>query len=113
MIAARAEALRAFCGAYQRGVADYRAAFLRVDAEGKPLYDARTDAAIRRIGAYVFTGDPQAGAKIKDGVGWYDDGAALDVADVAAQIAWFEAQGLVKGHTDPKDIIDTSFLPQR
>jgi len=113
MIAARPAALLAFCRAYQRGVADYRAAFLRVDAEGKPLYDARTDKAVGQIGAYVFTGDPQAGPKIKDGVGWYDEGAALDVADVAAQIEWFEAQGLVKGHTDPKDIIDTSFLPQR
>ena len=31
---------------------------------------------------YVFTGDPQAREKILSGVGYYDEGAALDVADV-------------------------------
>jgi NitT/TauT family transport system substrate-binding protein len=113
MIADNADAVRAFCKAYQRGVADYRAAFLGTDPQGKPLHDARTDAAVKDIQAYVFTGDPQAATKIEDGVGWYDEGAALDVADVANQIAWFEAQGLVKGPIDPKSIIDTSFLPQR
>ncbi len=113
MIAERRGALQAFCKAYQRGVADYRAAFLRVDAAGKPVYDAGADAAVADIEPYVFTGDPQASAKIKDGIGWYDEGAALDDSDVAAQIAWFEAQGLVKGPIDPKDVIDSSFLPTR
>jgi NitT/TauT family transport system substrate-binding protein len=113
MIAARAPALHAFCQAYRRGVADYRAAFLRVGGDGKPLYDARTDAAIADIEPYVFTGDANAAAKIKDGAAWYDEGAALDVQDIAAQIGWFEAEGLVKGHLDPASIIDTSFLPQR
>jgi NitT/TauT family transport system substrate-binding protein len=111
MIGTRADALRAFCKGYQRGVADYRDAFLRFSAPGKPIYDERTDAAIPPIQAYVFTGDPKAADKIKDGIGWYDAGAALDVKDVGAQVAWFEAQGLVKGHVDPAEIIDTSFLP--
>jgi hypothetical protein len=44
-------------------------------------------------------------------LGWYDEGGALDARDVAAQIAWFEAQGLLKSHVDPADVIDTSFLP--
>ena len=48
------------------------------------------------ITKYVFTGDPVAArAKILDGVGYYDAGGALDVADVEAQCtAWFVAQGL-------------------
>ncbi|HEY0421294.1 MAG TPA: ABC transporter substrate-binding protein [Acetobacteraceae bacterium] len=113
MVAERAEDLRRFCRAYQRGVGDYRAAFLRFGADGKPLYDANTDAAISQITKYVFTGDPSAEAKIKAGIGWYDEGAALDVADVRAQLAWFSEQGLVKGAIDPAEIIDTSFLPVR
>jgi NitT/TauT family transport system substrate-binding protein len=113
VLASRPAAIHDFCTAYQRGVADYRAVFLRVDAAGKPIYDAATDAAIAQIQTFVFIGDPGGPTKIKDGVGWYDVGAALDVQDVAAQIGWFEEQGLVKGHLDPKEIIDTSFLPQR
>jgi NitT/TauT family transport system substrate-binding protein len=113
MIARRADALHRFARAYQRGVADYRAAFLRLDASGKPIEDAATDAAILLIAAYVFTGDPDARQKIIDGVGYYDAGAALDVKDVTAQLEWFRKQGLLKGDLDAAAIIDTGFLPTR
>jgi NitT/TauT family transport system substrate-binding protein len=113
MIAERADALHRFARGYQRGVADYRAAFLRLDAAGKPIQDAATEAAIPLITKYVFTGDPDARAKIIDGVGYYDAGGALDVKDVTAQLAWFRKQGLVKGDLDAAAIIDTGFLPTR
>ena len=113
MIDKRADDLRKFCQVYQRGVAAYRAAFLRLDATGKPIFDAATDAAIADITKFVFVGDPAAASKIKAGLGWYDEGAALDVADVRTQLAWFSAQGMVKGQINPDDIIDTRFLPQR
>ena len=113
MIAERAAALHAFCRGYQRGVADYRAAFLHFDAGGKPVYGADTDRAITDLQKYVFTGDPNAGEKIKNGIGWYDEGGALDVGDIRAQLAWFREQGLVKGEIDPAAIIDTAFLPTR
>ncbi len=106
----RADELRKFCVAYRQGVAAYRAAFLNF-TDGKPVYGAQTDRAIAEISKYVFTGDPQAAAKIKDGAGWYDEGAALDVADVRAQIAWFEEQGLVKQKVDPAEVIDTGYMP--
>ena len=105
--------LRRFAQAYQRGVADYREAFLRLDAAGKPVVDAKTEAAIPAITAYVFTGDPEAKRKILQGVGYYDAGGALDVADVADQVRWFRAQGLVKGDADPMTMMDTRFLPTR
>jgi NitT/TauT family transport system substrate-binding protein len=106
MIASRADTLRRFCAGYRQGVADYRAAFLATPPVG-------TGAAIAAITKYVFTGDPAAEAKIKAGIGWYDDGAALDVADVKSQLAWFQAQDMVKGPIDPAEIIDTGFLPTR
>jgi NitT/TauT family transport system substrate-binding protein len=111
MLASGAAALHGFARGYRRGVADYRAAFLRRDGSGRLINDLATDAAIADISKYVFTGDPQAHAKILGGVGWYDDGAALDVADVRAQLAWFTAQGMVKAQINPDDIIDTRFLP--
>lgn len=111
MIDKRADALRKFCAGYQRGVAAYREAFLRFSAPGQPVRDALTDAATAPIEKYVFTGDPKAAEKIRDGIGWYDAGAALDVDDIRHQVAWFEEQGLVKQHIDPAAIIDTRFLP--
>ncbi len=113
MIAQHADVLKRFARAYQKGVADYRAAFLRLDAQGKPIVDATTDAVIPLITKYVFTGDPNARQKIIGGVGYYDEGGALDVADVIAQLKWFKAQGLVKGDADPQSVIDTQFLPTR
>jgi NitT/TauT family transport system substrate-binding protein len=113
MVTDKPDLLKRFAKAYQRGVADYRAAFLRLDAQGKPIADAKTEAAIPLIAKYVFIGDPAARDKILAGVGYYDEGAALDVADVIAQVNWFKAQGLVKGDSDPRGMIDTRFLPTR
>jgi len=113
LIEAKPELLHRFAKAYQRGVADYRAAFLRLDAAGKPVNDAKTDAAIPLITKYVFTGDPAAREKILAGVGYYDEGAALDVADVVDQVRWFKTQGLVKGEGDPKAMLDTRFMRTR
>ena len=106
MIDERADALRGFCAAYRHGVADYRAAFLTPGAS-----DAVAVAQLRKIRVHVRS--RTADARIREGIGWYDDGAALDVDDVKAQLAWFEAQGMVKGAIDPGDIIDTRFLPAR
>ncbi|HEX4369542.1 MAG TPA: ABC transporter substrate-binding protein [Rhodopila sp.] len=113
MIANKPELLRHFAAAYQRGVADYREAFLRHDAAGHPVVDAKTDAAIALLTKYVFTGDPNARQKILNGVGYYDAGGALDAKDVENQVRWFKAQGLVKGDMDPAAMLDTHFLPTR
>ncbi len=110
MIEDHADALHRFARAYQKGVADYRRAFLRHDAAGRPVHDAETDAVIPLIRKYVFASDPDARRKIIDGAGYYDEGGKLDVADVAAQLRWFIAEGLVKQKIDPAEIIDTRFL---
>jgi NitT/TauT family transport system substrate-binding protein len=113
MIAGKPDVLKRFAAAYQKGVADYRQAFLRLDPQGHPIIDATTDAVIPLLTKYVFAGDPETRRKILDGVGYYDAGGALDVADVREQVRWFKAQGLVKGNADPAAMIDTRFLPAR
>ena len=113
MIAKHADALHRFCRAYQKGVADYREAFLRLDAQGKPIIGPKTDAVIPLIEKYVFTGDPHAREKILAGVGYYDAGGALDVGDITRQLRWFKAQGLVHGDKDAAALMDTYFLPTR
>jgi len=113
VIERQADLLHRFAGAYRKGVDDYREAFLRLDAQGRPIIDASTDAMIPLITKYVFTAEQDARSKILEGVGYYDAGGALDVADVEAQYAWFAAQGLVKPGIDPASLIDTRFLPTR
>lgn len=105
MIDTRADDLRNFCAAYQKGITDYREVFI-----AKSVDDAKAIADIQR---YILQSDPQAASKIREGMGWYDPGAALDVADVKSQLAWFTAQGMVKGNIDAAEIIDTRFLPTR
>ena len=113
MIKQNEAVLRRFAKAYQRGVADYRQAFLRLDAQGKMVTDGGTEKAIEDIVAYVFAGDPDAREKILGGVGYYDEGAALDVADVKEQLAWFRAREMLRGESNPDSLIDTRFLPVR
>ena len=108
-IAAKPDRLHRFARAYQRGVADYREAFLRTEG-GQPVRDATTDAAIPLLQKYVFTGDPDGPRKIMDAVGWYDEGGRLDAKDVAAQLRWFTEQGMVKTESTAADIIDTRFI---
>lgn len=107
MLDGRPDTLRRFLRAYRRGVADYRDGFLRLDAAGKPVRDAKTAALIPLIQRYVYAGDPDGPRKIEEGVGYYDEDARLDVQDVAAQLRWFTGQGLVKGQIEPADVIDT------
>jgi NitT/TauT family transport system substrate-binding protein len=105
MIDTRADDLRAFCAAYRHGVADYRAAFL--------LPGGDSDAAVADIRKFLFASNPDGPRLIREGVGWYDEGAALDVADVKAQLAWFTEENMVKGRINADDIIDTRFMPTR
>jgi NitT/TauT family transport system substrate-binding protein len=107
-ISERAADLHNFCTAYKMGVADYRAAFLTPNAA-----PGLAEAAIADIRKFIFASDPDGARKIRQGIGWYDENAALDVADVRAQLDWFQEQGMVKGEVDAKAIIDTSFLPTR
>lgn len=111
MLAERRDDVARVVRAYQRGVADYRHAFLRKGPDGKPIADASTDAAIAAITKYIYTGDPAARAKILEGIGWYDKDAALDIADVENQVRWFRAQGMIHEAFAPSSVIDPSFVP--
>jgi len=111
LLAGDADAVHRTVRAYQRGVADYRTAFLRRDAAGQPMQDESTDTAVADITHYVFEGDAGAKAKILADVGWYDADAALDADDVARQVRWFGEQGLIREAADPASLIDLRFVP--
>ena len=110
VLSERADTVQRLARAYQRGVADFRDAFLRLDTAGAMMRDARTDAVMPLLQKYVYIGDPDGPRKISENVGYYDEGAKLDVADVAAQLRWFTEQGMVKTAVDPAEIMDLRFI---
>lgn len=101
-----------FVRAYQQGLADYAAAFLKKDAAGARVFDAATDAAAAQIAKYVYPSDaPDVGAKKTVAAAFYVDAQGrLDVADIVKQIRWMQAQGLVDAAVDPMVTMDLGFV---
>ena len=93
-----------FITAYQKGIADYRAAFIDDDENQQEI--------LTLIHKYVYKDQNPAKAlgKIKNGAMYIEKDGRLDVADVYRQIAWHKKQGLVNKTADPASIIDNSFI---
>lgn len=100
-----ADMVRRFVKAYQRGVADYRAAFIEGDK-------AMQDKVVAMIHKYVYRDQPAAEAnpKIRNGAMFITKGAALDAQDVREQVQWYKEQGLVDQSADPDQFINTDFV---
>ncbi len=94
-----------FVRAYQKGVADYRAFFIdkTVTSDDVPTF----------IHKYVFADEPQASAfaKIRGGALYINKDAALDGADIARQVTWYQARGLVDKTVETAKFVDTTFIP--
>jgi len=102
--------LQRFLRVYNRGVAQYRAAFnspgdAREDGQSAPtMYDFIA----KHLNLPIET--------VKIGVGYLAPDLAVDVPDVMRQIAWYKAHSMVKPDVDGSKIIDTRFavlLPQK
>jgi NitT/TauT family transport system substrate-binding protein len=105
----RGDMLKRFLHASLRGVQDYCDAFIGPDDK---LRFGPTAPGILSIIA-KYTGQKE--ADIKLGIAYLDPQARVDVKDVGHQIAWFRAQGMVKGDFDANAVIDKRYaipLPQ-
>ncbi len=93
-----------FVKAYQKGIADYRAAFIEGDRNQEEI--------LGLIHKYVYRDQPASKAlgKIHSGAMYIEKDGRLDVADVYRQISWYQKRGLVDATADPSMIIDTSFI---
>ena len=98
-----------FLRAYRRGAADYYAAFLHRDKYGKRISNAASRAAATDIARYVYPGRTGAGATVEADVYFMDRQAQLDVGDVARQVEWYQAQGLIDKAFDPRGVVDLRF----
>ncbi|MFN3657488.1 MAG: ABC transporter substrate-binding protein [Pseudolabrys sp.] len=112
-LAERREVVDKFVRAYRRGVADYYQAFMRHDRYGKRISNSRSREVATLIARYVFPGKPigTAAATVESSAYFMDPQGRLDAADVARQVEWFKALGLVEASVDAAKIIDASFTP--
>lgn len=102
-----------FVSAYRKGLADYSAALLRLDASGKRVADETATKAAEQIGKYVYPSDPPAEAakKVVAAAPYVDPQGRIDVADIERQIAWYKSEKLVDAGVESRNVLDTSFAP--
>ncbi len=103
----KADLIRRFVKAHQRGIADYRAVMLNQDKD-----PAATDKMVKLIHKYVYADRPleKAAGSIKAGAIYVNEGARLDVGDVYKQLAWFQKEKLVDAGVKAAEIVDIRFV---
>jgi NitT/TauT family transport system substrate-binding protein len=88
----------------RRGARAYHDAFVGPDE--KPRMGPTASETLAIIAKY--TGQPV--EQIAAALPYIDADARLDVKDVTRQIAWYQAQGMIKGDIDPDKIIDRRYV---
>jgi NitT/TauT family transport system substrate-binding protein len=108
----RRELAQRFVKAYQKGTADYAAAFMQKDAQGNRKFDAVSDAAAKIITKIVYASEPEEKgvALVKASAFPADAQARLDVSDIYKQVDWMKAEKLVDANADAKSMLDLSFV---
>jgi NitT/TauT family transport system substrate-binding protein len=103
----RRDLIERFLRAYRRGARMYHDAVTGPD--GRPKHDAATDEVL----AITAKTLGQTMAEVGAAIAYADPDERVDVKDVLHQIAWFRAQGLVKGEFDPMAMIDQRYIIAR
>ncbi|MGB3246075.1 MAG: ABC transporter substrate-binding protein [Sulfitobacter sp.] len=96
-----------FLGGFSKGVADYNAAMIAKTGGAEGEMDM-----VKLIHKYVYTDRPieKAAPSIINGTMRLNEGAAMNVASVADQLAWFQSEGLVDADIQLEQLIDTSYV---
>ncbi len=92
-----------FLRALRRGMQDYHDAFA---GPGETRADGPSAPEIYAMLAKYTGQTPQ---QLKSGIAYVDPEARIDAKDIAHQIQWFKAQGMVKGELDPGTLIDSRY----
>jgi NitT/TauT family transport system substrate-binding protein len=96
-----------FLAAYSKGVTDYNSAM--IDRAGGDEGEA---AMVDLIHKYVYTDRPRekAAPSIINGTMRLNEGAKLNMASMADQLAWFQAEDLVSKDITLDTLVDTSYV---
>jgi NitT/TauT family transport system substrate-binding protein len=100
----RRDTVERFLTAYKKGVREFHDAFTGPDERRRDGPTA--DAVVAIIAKYVG----ESPEKVRLATAYYDRDARLDVKDVLHQIAWYKAQGLIKGEVDGERLIDKRYV---
>ena len=100
----RRDFVERFLRAYRKSVADYDDAF--VDASGKRRNGPNAQEDLAIMAKYL----DQPAAAIEPALGYVNRDGKLDVQDIARQIAWYKAQGMVKPDVDGASFIDKRYV---
>lgn len=97
----------AFLSAFSKGAADFNAALVDRTAGEEAMEEM-----VRLIHGYVYTDRDYDAAKpaIVNGAMRINAGAALNMASVEDQVAWFKSEGLVKDSVTTDMLVDTSYV---
>jgi len=98
---------QAFLNAFSRGAADFNAALV-----DRRAGDEAATEMVRLIHNYVYADRSfeEAAPAIRNGAMRINEGAALNVASVEDQLAWFKAEGLVDVGIPFAHVVDTSYV---
>lgn len=101
---------RGFLAGFSKGVADYNATMIARDSG-----DAGVDEMVDLIHKYVYTDRPRekAAPSIINGTMRLNEGAALNVASVEDQLAWFQSEDLVSKDITLDTLVDSSYADMR
>lgn len=93
-----------FLNGFSKGVDDYAAAMIDGTAD--------QDAMVDLIHKYVYTDRERAKAapSIINGTMRINTGAALNIASIKDQLAWFQSEGLVDAGISIEQLVDTSYV---
>jgi len=96
-----------FMRALSRGIADFDRVML--DQAADP---AATEETVKLIHKYVYADRPyeKAAPSIKNGAMRLNEGAKLNLTNVKAQLAWFQAEGLVSESITIDQLVDASYV---
>jgi len=97
-----------FVRAYQKGLADYAAAFLSKDEQGQRAFGPAARALMPILEKWV---EPKPTLELAEASANYmDPQGRLRVGDIYRQVAWYQAQGLVDRALKPADFLELGFV---
>jgi NitT/TauT family transport system substrate-binding protein len=96
--------VKRFLRAFHKAALDYHNAFIGPDEKRRDGPDAA--AVLEIISKYVG----QSPERLRAGISYIDAGATLDVNDILRQLAWFQAQGMVKPEVRGDQVFDKRYV---
>jgi NitT/TauT family transport system substrate-binding protein len=106
LIAEHRDVLENYIAAYRQAAREFYDAFLTKGPDGKPQDGAEAPQLLAILAKYLG----QTPAQVKQGIAFVDPDGRLLVKDIARQIAWYQAHGMVDKDVTAASILDLSFV---